>query len=76
MTRGVSGILDREDMVREKGGSVEQQMAPTTIRRRLLKPGGQKVLGIVEWRYLSRRDERSVVMGSDGEEMVKVFGVS
>lgn len=51
-------------------------MAPTTIRRRLLKPGGQKVLGIVEWRYLSRRDERSVVMGSDGEEMVKVFGVS
>jgi hypothetical protein len=46
------------------------------MRLRALKPEGQKVLGIVEWRCLSRRDERTVVMGSDGDEIVKVLGVS
>lgn len=51
-------------------------MAPTTMRLRALKPEGQKVLGIVEWRCLSRRDERTVEMGSDGDEIVKVLGVS
>jgi len=75
MTRGVSGILERNDMVKENGGRAEQRTAPTTIRLRALKPEGQKVLGIAEWRCLSRRDERTVEMGSDGDEIVKVLGV-
>jgi hypothetical protein len=76
MTRGVSGILDRKDMAKLKGGSAEQRTAPSTMRRRESRPGGQRMLDVVEWRCLSRRDLRTVAGGSDEDEMVKVFEVS
>jgi hypothetical protein len=63
MTRGVSGIfLERKDMANENGGSAGQRMAPTTMRCKESKPEGQKEQYEVdvEWRYLSRREDRTV----------------
>jgi hypothetical protein len=56
--------------VKEKGGSAGQRTAPTTMRRRESKPEGQKVLCLLEWRCLSRRDERTVATLSDEQEML------
>lgn len=62
MTRGVSGTdcFPRKDMVSEKGGRAGQRTAPTTMRRRDWKAEGQarETAGVVEWRCLSRREER------------------
>lgn len=61
MTRGVSGTLVW-DMVQENGGSAGVWMTPATMRQSEERPECQKVLFcIVEWRCLSRRDERIVV---------------
>lgn len=63
MTRGVSGMFfERKDMANENGGSAGQRMAPTTRRCKESKPEGQKEEydDNVEWRYLSRREDRTV----------------
>lgn len=61
MTRGVEGTLsERRDMVKVKGGSAGQRMAPKTMRLRQSKPEGQKQFVGEEWRCLSRREERTL----------------
>lgn len=44
--------------MREKGGRTGQRTAPTTMRRKDSKPEGQEMVVVVEWRCLSRREER------------------
>lgn len=63
MTRGVSGMfLVEEDMATEKSGRTGQRMVPATMRLKESTPEDQKkeVVDGIEWRYLSRREERTV----------------